>query len=141
MDFLNKVGESLTSFGNGMSARTKNIMDQSNLNSQLRQHENTLKGLYETIGRQYYAEKQGKGEGEYAEIFEQVAGVEALTDELRKKIEIAKSMVPCPKCGGLTESTSRFCKNCGNPMQPSGNTDAPSADDTATQSNSGDTQS
>ena len=118
MDFLNKVGESLTSFGNGMSARTKNMMDQSNLNSQLRQHENTLKGLYETIGRQYYAEKQGKGEGEYAEIFEQVAGVEALTDELRKKIEIAKSMVPCPKCGGRlvirrTKKGRRFyaCEN------------------------------
>ena len=87
MDFLNKVGESITSFGNGMSARTKNMMDQSNLNNQLRQHENTLKGLYEKIGRQYYEEKQGKGEGEYAEIFEQVAGVEAITDELRKKID------------------------------------------------------
>ncbi len=121
MDFFNKVGESLTNLGNGVSAKTKSMMDQSAMNGQLRQHENALKGLYENIGRQYYAEKQGKGEGAYTEIFERVAAEEAAADEVRKKLEISKTMVKCPKCGGLTESSSRFCKNCGNTMPGSEN--------------------
>jgi ribosomal protein L17 len=120
MDFFTKVGESLTNLGQGVNAKAKNMMDQSAMNSQLRQHETALKGLYENIGRQYYAEKQGKGEGAYAELFEQIATTEAAAEEVRKKLDAAKSMVTCPKCGGLTEAGGRFCKNCGNAM-PEGN--------------------
>ncbi|MBR1470919.1 MAG: zinc ribbon domain-containing protein [Lachnospiraceae bacterium] len=117
MDFFNKVGETLTSFGNGVGSKTRNMMDLSALTSQLHQHEDTLRKMYEEVGRKYYAEKKGQPEEAFAGVFSQIEAVEAAAGELRKKIEINKSMVTCPKCKGLTEAGSQFCKHCGNPMK------------------------
>ena len=43
---------------------------------------------------------------------------------VRKKLEAAKSMVTCPKCGGLTDAGGRFCKNCGNAMDSTSGTNS-----------------
>ena len=101
-----------------MTTITKGFIDSNGLHSQIKKNDETLKKLYEDLGRSYYnATKDSPSEADVQRI-RQIADIEEAQVNLRAQLQTGPenpgtaATVVCPKCGAVTEK-AKFCKQCG----------------------------
>jgi len=114
MDFLNKLGGTITEAGNAVSAKAKEVSELAKLNSKLRADENAIKDAYEKMGKALYANRTAGTE--IPEFAEEIA----LIDEMKADMKLCKEYIKaikgtdiCQSCGAAIETGSTFCKDCG----------------------------
>lgn len=115
MAFFDKVGATLSSFGNDVSNKTKNMVEVSNLNGQLKNCEDSLKMYYAEIGRLYYAKaKDSDGvDEEIKELFAKVEEAQEAITHLNSSLRRAKGTKLCQACNAEVSLDTLFCPSCG----------------------------
>ncbi len=113
MAFFESVGEKLSSFGSDVSNKTKNMVDLSNMNSQLRTCEDNLRKTHMQIGELYYQMNKDNPAPEFAELFVKTKEAEAAIAQLKQSILTTRGLKLCPNCGGEMPVEASTCTKCG----------------------------
>lgn len=113
MAFFDKVGATLTSFGNDVSTKTKSMVEVNNLNGQLKNCEDSLKMYYAEIGRIYYEKTKDMPVAEMEEMFAKVDEALEAIEHLNNSIRRAKGTKICQNCKTEVGVDTVFCPSCG----------------------------
>ena len=114
MDFLNKLGGTITEAGNAVTAKAKEVSELAKLNSKLRGDENAIKATYEKMGKALYANlTTGTDLPDFAEELELIADMKADMKLCKEYIKAIKGTEICTYCGADVELGSAFCRHCG----------------------------
>ena len=125
MAFFDKVGATLSNFGNDVSSKTKAMMEVSNLSGQLKNCEDSLKAYYEEIGRAYYEKYKNDPNAEFADKMSHVKEAEEAIDHLESAIRHAKGTRMCQNCKAEVASDTVFCPVCGTKVDPNASCNVP----------------
>lgn len=113
MDFLNKVGNTISSKSKDVTKKAKEIAEVSKMSGQIAMKEESIKGTYIELGKYVYENQKDDAPEEVAEKF---AVIDAAVDEiekLKKEIRKIKGMQQCPDCGKEVSYSAAFCSYCG----------------------------
>lgn len=116
MDFLNKLGDKISSTSKDVAKKAKEVAEIANLNSQVSSKESTIKSMYVEIGKYVYENLKDDAPAEIAEKF---ASIDGLMDEIagiKKAIQELKGVQACSNCGKDVDANAAFCPGCGNKM-------------------------
>ena len=113
MAFFDKVGATLSSFGNDVSNKTKSMVEVTNLNGQLKNCEDSLREYYREIGKAYYEKTKDAPEEDMIPFFNKVKEAEEAIDHLEASIRRAKGTKICQNCKTEVSLDTVFCPNCG----------------------------
>lgn len=115
MAFLDTVGQKLTDFGNGVSNKTKSMVEASNLNGQLKSCEAQLKNYYYEIGKMYYEQFNEETElsEEMQSLFAKADEAQDAIDHLYAELKKVKGTEICPSCRAEVALGTVFCSACG----------------------------
>lgn len=113
MAFFDKVGATISSFGNDVSNKTKSMMEINNYSGQLKNCEESLKVYYYEIGKAYYQLTKDNPDPNFTEQFGHVREAEEAIDHLESAIRRAKGTKKCQSCGGEVSVDTIFCPSCG----------------------------
>ena len=128
MDFINDLGKKFTSVLNTVTEKTKESVEASQLNSNLKNARAALEQLYTQYGKACYAIYSGGGNAEAAqEIAKQIEAAIQRVDALTAQRDELNNVVRCPKCGAPQARTARFCSACGQRMPEEAPAPAPEA--------------
>ena len=120
MAFLDTVGAKLTSFGNDVSNKTKNMVEVTNLNGQLKSCEEQLNKYYLEIGKMYYRSNDADDvDDNMKALFAKVNEANEAIDHLNSLLRKAKGTIPCPNCKTEMPLGTVFCSACGTKMDGS----------------------
>lgn len=113
MDFLNDLGKKFTKAASRVQAFTRDGVESTRLNADLRDARSELETHYAELGKAYY-ESLGTADGEIPA---------ALIDRIRACLEHIEELtaqrdrrVRCPGCGSVQDAEARYCSNCGKRM-------------------------
>lgn len=113
MAFLDVLGENLTKLGNGVTNKTKEVVETSNLSGQLKTCEDSLKKYYYEIGKAYYDSCKGEATGEFTELFAKVKEANDAIEHISTQLRKIKGTKVCVNCSAEVPSNSVFCSSCG----------------------------
>ena len=112
MDFLDKLGETLTTVGRDVTNKAKDLTGVAKINLDLKGKEDLLQKKYTALGNKYYHERKNSNEmvtKDFMEITNLLNEIEKLKEELL----IAKGAKICANCGEKMPETAEFCSSCG----------------------------
>ena len=113
MDFLNKVGSTISSKSKDVTKKAKEIAEISKMSGQIAMKEESIKGTYIELGKYVYENQKDDAPEEVAEKF---AVIDAAVDEiekLKREIRKIKGIQLCPDCGKEVSCVAAFCSYCG----------------------------
>lgn len=117
MAFFDRVGETLSSFGNDFSSKTKSMMDVSGYTSQLKTCQKTLNDNYLEIGKIYYVRNMDNPDPQVQALFARVKEAQEAIAHLNDAIRQSKGVKICSNCGAEVALDGLFCQACGNKME------------------------
>lgn len=93
-------------------------VDASKLQYRINAQRNELNALYASLGRNSYAELNGKesdklSEDEIARLCSRISAKEEIISDLEKQYRVVCGKVICPKCGKFISDKNAFCPFCG----------------------------
>lgn len=92
MEFLDKLGDTLSTKGREVSGKAKDLAEIANLKRQIGICEDVIRKNYIEIGKRYY-ESGGQEPGtEYEEFFRAIANAKNGIEELEQKIKEVKGI-------------------------------------------------
>ncbi|MCL2350427.1 MAG: zinc ribbon domain-containing protein, partial [Defluviitaleaceae bacterium] len=112
------MGDVKGNIGKVASAITKGsgtLIKTTKLTISLSNEEGKLKHIYTEIGKSVHEiYKHGGSLGAlFDDKYKEILEAEAKIADLRTRLEIAKGVVICPKCGCTSKRGSSFCPKCG----------------------------
>lgn len=113
MDFLNKVGSTITSKGKDVTKKAKEIAEISKMTGQIAMKEESIKGTYIELGKYVYESQKEDAPEEVAEKFAVIDAAVEEIERLRREIRKIKGIQQCPDCGKEVNLTAAFCSYCG----------------------------
>ncbi len=118
MDFLSKIGDTITEAGNAATEKAKEVSEITKLKCRIRKNETAIQEAYAKIGKTVY--QCLKAEKEYPDFAKEIEIVEAAEADIKlckEYISGIKGVDICPQCGGEVEKNSVFCRYCGARME------------------------
>ena len=112
-DLSKKVG----SFAHTTVQKSKELAEITKINFQISAEEDKIKKSYTEIGRIYYDENAANATGRIAELCSLITLSTDAIEDLHEKINEAKNIVICQKCGKEVDNSNKFCNSCGAPIQ------------------------
>lgn len=116
MAFFDKVGETLTNFGNDVSNKTKSMMDISNYTNQLKTCQKTLNDNYLELGKFYFVKYRDTPDPEAEALFTNIREAQQAISHLNDAIRQSKGVKICSNCGAEVALNGLFCQSCGSKM-------------------------
>ena len=116
MAFLDDLDRKVTSLGQGVKQKSKEVTDSVKLNSALKSLGNQKKEEYEKLGEAYFrlcCEEKEKTAPELEEFITHLKGLISQEKELQEQIQKIKNVVYCPNCNAELPGESKFCNVCG----------------------------
>lgn len=92
MEFLDKLGETITTKGKEMTGKAKELAEVANLKSQINTCEEVIKKNYVEIGKKYYEKHATAPEEEYDEQCRAIANAQNAIVDLENKIKEIKGI-------------------------------------------------
>ena len=115
MAFFDEVGRKLSQASQDAIQKTKDMADITKYNSAISNEEKVISDLYNQLGKVYYETCEDRNNA-YASYFQAIDASFARIDEMKKMIQMLRSVVPCPKCGAEMKREAIFCNICGAEM-------------------------
>ena len=94
---------------NAANLSAKNLTETSNLNSQVKEVEESINELYQKLGREIYQAYRQVPMAEGADLIAQITALHEKVDALNAQI----MSLTCTACGAVLEDGALFCTNCG----------------------------
>ena len=116
MAFLDDLDRKVTSLGQGVKQKSKEVTDSVKLNSALKSLGNQKKEEYEKLGEAYFklcCENEEKAVPELEEFTAHLKELISQEKELQEQIQKIKNVVYCPNCNAELPGESKFCNVCG----------------------------
>lgn len=113
MDFLNKMGETLTSKSKDVAKKAKDITEIAKLSGQIGIREADLNRIYQELGRLVYAQKSEWFNQQLSEKVGQADEVNQEIERMKKELLALKGLKQCPGCGEEISDEVVFCPKCG----------------------------
>lgn len=113
MDFLNKVGSTITSKGKDVTKKAKEIAEIAKLTGQIVEKEESIKGAYIDLGKYVYESQKEDAPEEVAEKFAVIDATVEEIEHLKRQIRKIKGRQECPDCGKEVSYSAAFCSYCG----------------------------
>ena len=114
MDFFNDLGKRVSTAAKTVQKRTREGVETSKLNAQMRTLRDQRNKLFTSLGEAYYAGLNGgTGTDPIDFLVEQLKQVEAQQAQLQAEIDRLSQQKRCPSCGKVIPLEARFCPNCG----------------------------
>lgn len=116
MDFLNKVGASISDKGKNAARKAKEITEISSLHSQINTQEDIIDKLCLEIGKKVYEKRTSFLDPELEEKYTAVSNAYTEIERLKTAIILAKGEKQCPHCKTEVALNFAFCPDCGAPV-------------------------
>ena len=116
MAFLDNLDRKITSLGQGVAQKSKEVTDSVKISAALKTAGNQKKDAFEQLGRVYYqliVQNEDALIPEAEEVVRQLHNLELQEKQLRKQLEKLKNIVYCPNCSAELAGDSKFCNVCG----------------------------
>ena len=117
MAFFDKVRDSLTVTGQGVTQKAKTAAETMKLNTQIKGNERAMEKLIYQVGLQCVELHIQKNDTEYEKLFQEIRRLRKENAELQKQVEYVNASKICPYCGYHNHTSSRFCSGCGNSLE------------------------
>ncbi len=92
MDFLDKLGETITAKGREVSDKAKDLAEIASLKGQINTCEDVIRKNYMEIGRKYYEQHASEPEEAYEEACRAIANAKNGIVDLQQKIKDIKGI-------------------------------------------------
>ncbi len=92
MDFLDKLGETITTKGKEVTDKAKDLAEIANLKSQISTCQDVIKKNYCEIGKLYYEKHAADADEEYEEQCRAIANAQNAVADLEEKIKEIKGI-------------------------------------------------
>ncbi len=92
MDFLDKLGDTITSKGKEVTGKAKDLAEIANLKGQISTCEDVIRKNYIEIGRIYYEKEGLEPEAEYEEYCRAISNAKTGIEDLEEKIRKIKGI-------------------------------------------------
>ncbi|MDR2044455.1 MAG: zinc ribbon domain-containing protein [Clostridium sp.] len=116
MDFINKVGETLTSKGKDVAKKAKEIAEITGLHTQISIQEAGVNRIFQELGKMYYEQQKSSGNAGVAEKCGEIDAALAEVERLKKTLMLLKGVKKCPGCNAEVTAEAAFCSSCGAPI-------------------------
>lgn len=120
MDFLDKLNNVITSTGQDVAKKARDLADITSLNSQIKACNDNIDRLYREIGKQYFNDYKDKESDDL--YFEKIQLIQSDLDrisELSDEVARIKGNVKCKSCNTYVDSKAVFCPSCGEKLESS----------------------
>ena len=117
MAFFDRVRDSLTITGQGVTQKAKTAAETMKLNTQIKGNERAIEKIIYQIGLQCVSHHIDEMDTEYEEMFQEIRRLREENGDLQKQIEYVNASKICPYCGYHNQTTSKFCSGCGNSLE------------------------
>lgn len=120
MDFLDKLNNVITSTGQDVAKKARDLADITSLNSQIKACNDNIDRLYREIGKQYFNDYKDKESDDL--YFEKIQLIQSDLDrisELSDEVARIKGNVKCKSCNAYVDSKAVFCPSCGEKLESS----------------------
>ena len=117
MDFLYKLGDTITEAGNAATEKAKEVSEVTKLKCKIRKDETAIRDAYAKMGKAVYqCIKEKKEYPAFEKEIEIIEAAEADIKLCKEYISCIKGVDICPECGEEVEKNSTFCRYCGAKM-------------------------
>lgn len=113
MDFLNKVGSTISSKSKDVTKKAKEVAEIAKLTGKIAEKEESIKGAYIELGKYVYENQKDGAPEEVAEKFAVIDTTVEEIEHLKREIRRLKGRQECPDCGKEVSYTAAFCSYCG----------------------------
>lgn len=116
MAFLDDLDRKVTSLGQGVVQKSREVTDSVKINSALKTLGSQKKSEFEQLGKVYYKmciQEETAPAPEAAEIIARLQELTAEEKQLQEQIQRIKNVVYCPNCNTELSGDSKFCNVCG----------------------------
>ena len=117
MGFFEKVGETLSSTGNKVAQKTKDITGTVKMNSQISTEQDTITSLKLRIADIYIGKFGSSADADIEPLIEQINISKAKIAEITQQIQAQKGVKRCGSCGSEIEASVQFCPTCGSKVE------------------------
>lgn len=109
-DTLEKVGDTISTQGQEVVKKAKEVTETVKQNALIREQENKIKDAYAQVGKLYFEEYKDAQEEKYAEAFKTI-------EQSKEKLKQLKGTRDCENCGAEVDKDAVYCSKCGERME------------------------
>jgi hypothetical protein len=113
MDFINKVGETITNKGKDVAQKAKDIAEMTSLYGQMSSQKGNLNRIYQELGKLYYEQHKEQSNDIISEKCNQISATYTEIERLGNVIMALKRKKKCQECGLEVSEEAAFCSACG----------------------------
>ncbi len=118
-DFFESMKQTLTDTVEAVTKKTNDLVETQKLHAKIKSTQQAVKENYRKLGELVYGRYVAGdlSDEELAEICDEIAELQTLTDALREELAGKRRKNVCTSCGFLNPKEASFCMHCGNPIE------------------------
>lgn len=117
MALFEKMKDSISVAGQGVSQKAKSATESVKLNNQIKSNERMLEKLTYQVGVQCVKNHLQDAESEYGELFREILRLQKENQQLQQMVQALTAGNVCQQCGFSNNPDAKFCISCGSPLQ------------------------
>lgn len=116
MELFDKMKESITIAGQGVSQKAKSATESVRLGNMIKSNDRMIDKLTYQVGVQCVNNHINEPNTEYNALFSEILRLRAENQRLQVELQQATAVNSCPHCGFNNNANAKFCVSCGAPL-------------------------
>lgn len=116
MELFDKMKESITIAGQGVSQKAKSATESVRLSNMIKSNDRMIDKLTYQVGVQCVNNHINELNTEYNALFSEILRLRAENQQLQVELQQATAVNSCPHCGFNNNANAKFCVSCGAPL-------------------------
>ena len=117
MALFEKMKDSISVAGQGVSQKAKSATESVKLNNQMKSNERMMEKLTYQVGVQCVKNHLHDADSEYGELFGEILRLQKENQQLQQMLQALATGNVCHQCGFSNNQGAKFCISCGSPLQ------------------------
>lgn len=117
MALFEKMKDSISVAGQGVSQKAKSATESVKLNNQMKSNERMMEKLTYQVGVQCVKNHLHDADSEYGELFGEILRLQKENQQLQQMLQALATGNICHQCGFSNNQGAKFCISCGSPLQ------------------------